>query len=47
MEKIRTVIEQRPNYYRGQLLLEGDFLAEQTYHVEARQHHNRHLHGWE
>ena len=34
------------HYYRGQLLLEGDFLAEQNYHVDARRHHNLHLHGW-
>jgi hypothetical protein len=46
MEKIKRVIEQRPNYYRGQLLLEGDFLAEQNYHVDARRRHNRHVHGW-
>ena len=44
--KIKLEHEQRPNYYRGQLLLEGDFLAEQTYHVNARRRHNRHLHGW-
>jgi hypothetical protein len=31
MKKIVTVVEQRPNYYRGQLLLEDDFLAEQNY----------------
>ena len=46
MEKIRIAIGQRPHYYRGQLLLEGDFLAEQNYHVDARRHHNLHLHGW-
>jgi hypothetical protein len=46
MEKIKLVIGQRPNYYRTQLLLEDDFLAEQKYHVDARCHHNLHLHGW-
>jgi hypothetical protein len=46
MEKINTAIERRPNYYRGQLLLEGDFLAEQSYHVNARRRHNLNLHGW-
>src|SRR5262245_48273015 len=46
MSKIRTVIEQRPNYYLGQLLLEEDFLAEQNYHVTARRRHNKNLHGW-
>ena len=40
------LVEQRPNYYRGQLLLEDDFLAEQNYHVNARLRHNMHLHGW-
>ena len=44
MESI--LVEQRPNYYRGQLLLEDDFLAEQNYHVNARLRHNMHLHGW-
>jgi hypothetical protein len=46
MEKIKIVIEQRPNYYRHQLLLEDDFLAEQNYHVNARRQHNLHLHDW-
>ena len=46
MEKIRTVIEQRPNYYHGQLLLKDDFLAEQTFHIEARRRHCKNLHGW-
>ncbi|MEE4216421.1 MAG: hypothetical protein V2I48_02330 [Xanthomonadales bacterium] len=43
---VSTLIEQRPHYYRGQLLLEDDFLAEQNYHVNARLRHNLHLHGW-
>jgi len=46
MSKIRTVIEQRPNYYLGQLLLDEDFLAEQNYHITARHRHNKNLHGW-
>jgi hypothetical protein len=46
MENIRIAIGQRPNYYHGQLLLEGDFLAEQKYHIDARQRHTLHLHGW-
>ncbi len=36
----------RPTYRQGQLLKEGDFLDEQNYHAEARQQHNRHVHGW-
>jgi hypothetical protein len=46
MKKTVTVIEQRPHYYRGQLLLEDDFLAEQNYHANARCRHNLNLHGW-
>jgi hypothetical protein len=46
MDKIVTVIEHRPHYYRGQLLLEDDFLAEQNYHVNARRRHDLNLHGW-
>ena len=46
MEKIKIAIEQRPHYYNGLLLLEGDFLAEQKYHIDARRRHNLHLHGW-
>jgi hypothetical protein len=37
---------ERPNYFRGQLLLEEDFIAEQQYHTHARWKHNLHLHGW-
>lgn len=37
--------EDRPNYYHGQLLLEKDFLAEQSYHISARRQHNKRLHG--
>jgi hypothetical protein len=46
MEKIPVAVEQRVNYYRGQLLLEDDFQAEQSYHVNARLHHNLKLHDW-
>lgn len=42
----KTQIDTRPAYYRGQLLLEDDFTAEQRYHVLARCHHNLRLHGW-
>src|SRR5258706_15190601 len=46
MSKTRTVIEQPPNYYQGQLLLAEDFLEEQNYHIKARRHHSANLHGW-
>lgn len=36
----------RVNYYDQQFLREGDFTAEQTYHMEMRRRHNRLLHGW-
>jgi hypothetical protein len=39
-------MEKRPSYYYGQLLLAEDFLAEQSYHVDARRRHNLNLHGW-
>lgn len=42
----KILLETRPNYYHGQLLLEGDFLDEQHFHVEARRRHNLGLHGW-
>jgi len=45
MNKTDSVIYQRPHYYRGQLLLEDDFRAEQNYHVDARRRHNLHVHG--
>jgi hypothetical protein len=35
----------RPNYFTGQLLTAADFQAEQDYHRQARQRHNRALHG--
>lgn len=43
--KKKQQIENRPNYYHGQLLLEKDFLAEQNYHISARRRHNLKLHG--
>jgi hypothetical protein len=43
--KKKQKIENRPNYYNGQLLVEKDFLAEQNYHVSARHRHNLRLHG--
>jgi hypothetical protein len=46
MEKIQIAIDQRPKYSHGQLLLAGDFLAEQNYHVNARLQHNLKLHDW-
>ena len=42
----KRLIEQRPDYYHGQLLLEDDFLAEQRFHINARQRHNLNCHGW-
>ena len=36
----------RPRYFSGQLLTSDDFEAEQSYHLEARRGHDRHLHGW-
>jgi hypothetical protein len=43
--KKKQQIENRPNYYNGQLLVEKDFLAEQSYHINARRRHNQKLHG--
>lgn len=45
MEK-RLLIGTRPHYYRGQLLLEDDFIAEQDYHAAGRRRHALDLHGW-
>jgi hypothetical protein len=45
MEK-RQLIGTRPHYFRGQLLLEDDFIAEQNYHGAARCRHTLNLHGW-
>ena len=47
MDGIRVRVGQRPHYYDGQLLLAKDFIAEQSYHIHARQNHNRLLyHDW-
>jgi hypothetical protein len=46
MNKIRVPVDKRPTYYDGQLLLAKDFLAEQEYHVRARQHHSRLSWDW-
>ena len=43
--KKQQLIEKRPNYYYGQLLLEEDFFAEQNFHVNAQRRHNLELHG--
>lgn len=42
----KQLIERRPAYRRGQLLLENDFIDEQQFHTHARYRHNRHLHGF-
>jgi hypothetical protein len=46
-QQIETLVEKlkRPNYFHGQLLLEEDFLAEQSYHISARRRHNLKMHG--
>jgi hypothetical protein len=36
----------RLNYFNHQFLEEGDFNAEQAYHIEGRRLHNRLLHSW-
>jgi hypothetical protein len=47
MNDNRIRVGQRPHYYDGQLLLARDFIAEQSYHIRARQNHNRLLyHDW-
>ena len=46
MSGIRVPVGQRPTYYDGQLLLAKDFIAEQDYHVRARQSHNRLYFDW-
>ncbi len=42
----KQLIERKPAYYRGQLLLEDDFIAEQKFHTHARYRHSLDLHGW-
>jgi len=46
MDKVKTVMDQRPHYFHGQLLLKDDFLLEQKYHIDARRRHNRSFYGW-
>ena len=45
MKKQQQQKVNRPNYFSGQLLLEDDFRAEQSYHINARRRHNFNLHG--
>jgi len=43
-KKLEKAIDQRPNYFAGQYLLEDDFLLEQKYHIDRQRRHNRLLH---
>ena len=45
MKKQQQQKVNRPNYFSGQLLLEDDFRAEQSYHINARRRHSFNLHG--
>jgi hypothetical protein len=42
----KQLINRKPAYRHGQLLLENDFIAEQDFHCEARYLHARALHGF-
>jgi hypothetical protein len=42
----KQLLHKKPGYFRGQLLLEDDFIAEQRYHSTARYRHTLNLHGW-
>ncbi|HXZ08807.1 MAG TPA: hypothetical protein VEI25_12175 [Paraburkholderia sp.] len=42
----KQLLHKKPGYFRGQLLLEDDFIAEQRYHASARYRHTLNLHGW-
>src|ERR1700694_3858176 len=42
----KQLLHEKPRYFRGQLLLEDDFIAEQRYHSDARYRHTLNLHGW-
>jgi hypothetical protein len=42
----KQLLHKKPGYFRGQLLLEDDFIAEQGYHANARYRHALNLHGW-
>jgi hypothetical protein len=46
MTPIKREIRRRPSYFRGQLLDETDFLAEQKYHVDAWRRHHAWFHSW-
>lgn len=43
-KKSEKAIDQRPNYFAGQYLLEDDFKLEQKYHIDRQRRHNRLLH---
>lgn len=42
----KQLIATKPAYFRGQLLLEDDFIDEQRYHAGALSRHSLNLHGW-
>jgi hypothetical protein len=46
MTPIRKENRRRPAYFRGQLLDETDFHAEQDYHLKAWQRHHATFHSW-
>jgi hypothetical protein len=46
MTPIKRATWRRPRYFRGQLLDEADFQAEQDYHRAARLLHNLRFHLW-
>ena len=46
MTAIKRVNRRRPSYFRGQLLDETDFRAEQEYHRDAWRRHHATFHSW-
>jgi len=46
MTPIKRENWRRPSYFNGQLLDEGDFGAEQKYHLEAWRRHHATFHSW-
>jgi hypothetical protein len=42
----KQLIGKKPAYFRGQLLLEDDFIAEQQYQARGRHRHSLNLHGF-
>lgn len=46
MTPVKRIAWKRPQYFRGQLLDENDFRAEQDYHRNARLLHNLRFHSW-